>query len=580
MKRIRPKLLPFAFFIMLISTILILPASGSSIIEGTYNETFDYRISDGEVTITDWKHGRDYELSIPAYIEGYPVTKIADHAIDTYGPCILHLPETMVYLGDNSLSYSSLFMVTIPDSVEYIGNGVISGSSLEKKESNWENGLLYINNHLISSKYDISGKVSVKEGTLTMANGVFWGRNSLEEVVLPNSLTRVSTRAFRECQNLKKVTFGSNLKTIDSEAFYNCPSLTNVTLPDTLTNLGPDCFWGCKAITSVTVPKTITSLHGPFVHCESLNTIRLHDGITFISTGAFDGTGYYNNPNNWEDGLLYIDNHLVATSYNLSGDVWVKEGTLTVPPRIFAGQKNIDSVYFPDSIKYFYNNVFSDSNVKHVTLPANLTEMGELIFENCHSLTSVVLPQKLVRIPSNTFFNCSSLTYVDIPESVKIIGNNAFARSGLTSVIIPNNVEVVEDYAYSSCMSLKTLVIGKGLTTCGIGVFSDSYWLESCHYMGTEKAFKEIENLTFKYYYHRLVFSFEPPAFGDADENGKIDADDPIYLLYSVLFGTQDYPTSFEYDLNQDGVIDADDAIYLLYHVLFGNNDYPLPNVD
>ena len=63
---------------------------------------------------------------------------------------------------------------------------------------------------------------------------------------------------------------------------------------------------------------------------------------------------------------------------------------------------------------------------------------------------------------------------------------------------------------------------------------------------------------------------------GDMTDDGYVDADDAIYLLYFTLFGEAMYPVNQDADFNNDGFVDADDAIYLLYHTLFGDSMYPL----
>ena len=63
---------------------------------------------------------------------------------------------------------------------------------------------------------------------------------------------------------------------------------------------------------------------------------------------------------------------------------------------------------------------------------------------------------------------------------------------------------------------------------------------------------------------------------GDVDENGVVDGDDAIYLLYFTLFGNEHYPLNQYCDFNGDMSVTSDDAVYLLYHTLFGD-EYPLP---
>lgn len=66
------------------------------------------------------------------------------------------------------------------------------------------------------------------------------------------------------------------------------------------------------------------------------------------------------------------------------------------------------------------------------------------------------------------------------------------------------------------------------------------------------------------------------PVRGDMDENGRLNSDDAVYLLYSIMFGDDEYPVNQNADVNGDGKTNSDDAVYLLYYVMFGEDDYPL----
>lgn len=90
------------------------------------------------------------------------------------------------------------------------------------------------------------------------------------------------------------------------------------------------------------------------------------------------------------------------------------------------------------------------------------------------------------------------------------------------------------------------------------------------------KAGKQLVVIT--YAGKTVSFSVEVIEYvlGDTMGDGIVDSDDAIHLLYSILFGGDEYTLNQKCDFDGNGVTDSDDAIYLLYHVLFGAENYPL----
>ncbi|MBQ9746092.1 MAG: leucine-rich repeat domain-containing protein, partial [Clostridia bacterium] len=98
------------------------------------------------------------------------------------------------------------------------------------------------------------------------------------------------------------------------------------------------------------------------------------------------------------------------------------------------------------------------TSLTSVTIPANVTSIGDSAFENCEALTSVTIPANVTSIGSYAFYGCTSLTSVTIPAGVTSIGAGAFQGcTSLTSVTIPANVTSIDDSAFYGCTALTTV---------------------------------------------------------------------------------------------------------------------------
>ena len=175
--------------------------------------------------------------------------------------------------------------------------------------------------------------------------------------------------------NGKPVTF------IHSDAFRDCQNITSVTIPDSITIVGNYAFYGCLKLDSITIPDSV-----------------------IIASDAFTWTGYYNNSSNWQNGVLYIGNHLIEAKDNLSGGYVIKDGTKTIVGFAFAGCTRLTSIAIPSSI----------------------TNIGGYAFYRCISLRSVAIPNGVPYIESSTFGDCTSLASIEIPDSVTRIDDRAF----------------------------------------------------------------------------------------------------------------------------------------------------------
>ncbi len=247
-----------------------------------------------------------------------------------------------------------------------------------------------------------------------IGEGVFsycWG---LSSVTIPDGVTSIGAWAFSNCIDLTSATIPDSVTSIGGGAFWECTSLTSVTIPDSVTTIEGSAFLGCTSLVSVTIGDSVTSIgRGAFSDCTSLISVTISDGVTSIGENAFYNTAYYNDSDNWENGVLYIGHYLIGAETTLNGAYTVKDDTKCIGSSAFSECKRLTSVTIPDSV----------------------TSIGGSAFYVCISLTSVMIPDGVTSIGVGAFSFCTSLTSVTIPDSVTSIGDGAFSHcTALTDV--------------------------------------------------------------------------------------------------------------------------------------------------
>ena len=187
-----------------------------------------------------------------------------------------------------------------------------------------------------------------------------------------------------------------------------------------------------------------------------------------------------------------------------------------------------------------------NGNSSEVVIPSEICGVpvigiGDNLFYNCTSLTSITIPESVTTIGNYAFFNCSALTSVTFPEGLTTIGNYAFTScTGLTSIEIPDSVTSVGVYAFGECGFLKSVVMSKNVTEINESTFYNCYYLAS---FTIPEGVTRIGNTAF-YGCKRLktveipdsVTSIENGAFSGCKALTSIDLNENITSLGSSVF--------------------------------------------
>ena len=187
-----------------------------------------------------------------------------------------------------------------------------------------------------------------------------------------------------------------------------------------------------------------------------------------------------------------------------------------LPIQAFYKSTNVENLILPNTLITIGEEMFYQSKLKTVVIPANATTIGNSAFEQCASLISIDIPANVETIGTAVFWGCSSLTTVTFEKGsqLKTIGGGssyygAFSYcTALTSIEIPASVETIEAAAFISCSSLATVTFENGsqLKTIGggsysSGAFSDCTALTSIEIPASVEtieaaAFKDCSSLT------------------------------------------------------------------------------------
>ena len=115
---------------------------------------------------------------------------------------------------------------------------------------------------------------------------------------------------------------------------------------------------------------------------------------------------------------------------------------------------NTSSPIFTSNYHLYLNEV----EINHLTIPGNITKLGNYVFSRCSYITSVTIPNNISIIGESAFENCSNIETLKLPDELQIIRKATFKGcSSLKSVTIPATVEFIYQEAFADCYSLESV---------------------------------------------------------------------------------------------------------------------------
>ena len=220
-------------------------------------------------------------------------------------------------------------------------------------------------------------------------------------------VARIRGYAFNENPTLSSITFNNNMRAIEIGSFRDCPNLQTVTWPNltgpNITEMGRVVFGGCKRLKSIWVPGNLTELPGAiFSSCDSLESVYISSNtLKKIGDEAFGGCPRLTT--------------VILSAPNLE----------TIGASAFAYCTALTSISIPANVTTISRRAFARCfELAEVTLPRRLTTMDELAFEYT-KLTSLDIPDSCATIGREAF-SLSDLEAITLPGELSSIGNSCF----------------------------------------------------------------------------------------------------------------------------------------------------------
>ena len=325
--------------------------------------------------------------------------------------------------------------------------------------------LIIKSNVVVGFNDEFVEEIVIPEGVTKIANDAFKKYYGLKRIVFPSTLKSIGESAFEKCSSLETITLSENIETLGDGVFKGCSGLKTADFSKSLIKQLPyECFDECKKLSKVLLPHTtVKVLNRCFTGCKNLTDIQFNEGLKVVEDSFYDCSSLK---------TLYIPTtviHLEDISYRRNittikttqeqfekfkellparcelQKVSVVDGNImdfsSYDDFEIEGTEIVDyigddeNVTVPFGITQINSQAFQDSSIQVISFPTTLKKICMSAFENCEELERVIFNEGLLTIEYEAFRNCKKLKEISLPSSLVELEEYVFSDCHSVNVV-------------------------------------------------------------------------------------------------------------------------------------------------
>lgn len=342
---------------------------------------------------------------------------------------LLTLPSTLEEIGDNAFSDSRALdcIAELPHSLKTIGKEAFKNAykSEELKEIRIPSADVKVGDSAFANgRIQLAGDEATMKALMGQPGAL--NGTHIETIDIPEGATEVN---LCNCWALKSLTIPSTVTRITK--IERCPKLENLVIPDSVVEI-----YGIRRLDSLSRIKLSDNLQKllEFSYCPALKELVLPDSLTVIYEESQGSDRFCS----------------IKAEIKASEKIW--DLICSTPYALRSYAPISGEITIPDGVIKIADGLFVDSEFSTVRIPATVTEIGKMAFNDCKNLSVVELAEG---------------------SQLQKIGNEAFKKTAIKQMRLPDGFTTLGAEVFKDIETLECVTFPASMTDYG---FRESSW--------------------------------------------------------------------------------------------------------